>query len=50
MQTGAGDVRLVELQLGAHVDDQRAVVQACSTWRGVSGCDVDALARPAGRG
>ena len=26
MQTRAGDVRLVELQLGAHVDDERAVV------------------------
>ena len=46
----AGDVRLVELQLGAHVDDQRAVRAACWTWRGVSGCASTTSHDAAGRG
>ena len=45
MQTRARDVRLVELELGAHVDHERAAGAAWSTWRGVSGCAVDARRR-----
>ena len=38
MRHGAGHVGLVELEVGAHVHDQRAVgAAAASTWRGVSG-------------
>ena len=33
----AGDVRLVELEVGAHVDQQRALAALRSTWRGASG-------------
>ena len=42
----AGDVRLVELQLGAHVHDAaRRRVSAWSTWRGVSGWTSTVSAR-----
>ena len=42
---GAGDVGVVELEVGAHVDDQRAALGLrCSTWRGVSGWTSTRLA------